>query len=84
LHGSRHKTQTSSVFVKDRAARAPTCRRFIDEVKEAERGAPGEYSAPQCDLTVTAPIVFGRLHVLPLAIAFLKAYRDVNIRFVVG
>jgi DNA-binding transcriptional LysR family regulator len=29
---------------------------------------------------VTAPIVFGRVHVLPIAIAFLKAYPDINIR----
>jgi DNA-binding transcriptional LysR family regulator len=49
-------------------------------VGEAERAAAGEYSAPTGDLTITAPIVFGRLHVLPVAIEFLKAYPDIDIR----
>jgi hypothetical protein len=47
------------------------CRRILEEIKEAERGASGEYRTPQGDLTVTAPIVFGRLHVLPVAIGVL-------------
>src|SRR5437867_3731766 len=40
------------------------CKRILEEVGEAERAAAGEYSAPKGDLAVTAPIVFGRLHVL--------------------
>src|SRR6185369_3118389 len=44
--------------------------------------ASGEYSAPRGDLVVTAPIVFGRLHVLPSVIAFLEAYPEINIRMV--
>src|SRR5215469_13787582 len=42
------------------------CKRILDEVSEAERAAAGEYSTPKGDLTVTAPIVFGRLHILPV------------------
>jgi DNA-binding transcriptional LysR family regulator len=56
------------------------CRRIVEEIKEAERGASGEYATPQGSLAVTAPIVFGRLHVLPVTIAFLKAYRDIDIQ----
>jgi DNA-binding transcriptional LysR family regulator len=56
------------------------CKRILEEVGEAERAAAGEYSAPTGDLTITAPIVFGRLHVLPVAIEFLKAYPDIDIR----
>jgi DNA-binding transcriptional LysR family regulator len=51
-------------------------------VDEAERTASGEYSAPRGDLVVTAPIVFGRLHVLPVVTAFLEAYPEINIRMV--
>ena len=47
------------------------CRRILDQVQEAERVAAGEYTAPRGDLIVTAPIVFGRLHVLPVAVEFL-------------
>src|SRR5262245_53388379 len=58
------------------------CKRIIEDVGEAERAASGEYSAPKGDLIITAPIVFGRLHVLPVAAEFLKVYPDVDIRFV--
>jgi len=44
----------------------------------------GEYSAPKGDLIVTAPIVFGRLHLLPVVAEFLKAYPDINIRIVLA
>ena len=56
------------------------CKRILEDVGEAERAAAGEYMAPRGDLTVTAPIVFGRLHVLPVVIEFLKAYPDIDIR----
>lgn len=58
------------------------CKRIVQDVGEAERAAAGEYSAPKGDLIVTAPIVFGRLHVLPVMSEFLKAYPDIDIRLV--
>jgi DNA-binding transcriptional LysR family regulator len=56
------------------------CSRILDEVTEAERAASGEFNAPRGDLVISAPIVFGRLHVLPTVTAFLNAYPDVRIR----
>jgi DNA-binding transcriptional LysR family regulator len=56
------------------------CRRILEEVGEAERAASGEYSAPRGDLVITAPLVFGRLHVMPVVTQFLAAYPDINIR----
>ncbi|MCA0003172.1 MULTISPECIES: LysR family transcriptional regulator [unclassified Mesorhizobium] len=58
----------------------PACRRILGEVGEAERMAAGEYSAPTGELAITAPVVFGRLHVLPVVTGFLAAYPDVDIR----
>ncbi|WP_419694877.1 LysR family transcriptional regulator [Mesorhizobium muleiense] len=60
------------------------CRRILDEVGEAERTAAGEYSAPTGELIITAPIVFGRLHVLPVVTGFLAAYPDVTIRLMLA
>lgn len=60
------------------------CKRILEDVNEAERTAAGEYSAPRGDLIITAPIVFGRLHVLPITNEFLKAYPEVNVRLVLG
>src|SRR5262245_32360774 len=56
------------------------CKRILDDIDEAERAASGEYSAPRGDLTITAPIVFGRRHVLPVVLEFLRAYPDIDIR----
>ncbi len=56
------------------------CRRLLAEVDEAERMAAGEYDAPRGRLLVTAPIVFGRLHVLPIVMEFLKTYPAVDLR----
>jgi DNA-binding transcriptional LysR family regulator len=60
------------------------CKRILEDVTEAERAASGEFNAPRGDLVIAAPIVFGRLHVLPTITAFLKVYPDVRIRFVQG
>ena len=60
------------------------CRRILEEVSEAERAAAGEYVAPRGELVITAPMVFGRMHVLPLIGGFLRQYPDVDVRLVLG
>lgn len=62
------------------AAYLAACKRILEEVAAAERGASGEYRAPRGELAITAPIVFGRLHVLPVVAEFLQLYPEVNIR----
>src|SRR5271170_7785122 len=57
------------------AAYVAACTRILEQVGEAERAASGEYSSPRGDLVVTAPIVFGRLHVLPAVNDFIANYR---------
>ncbi|TPI73055.1 LysR family transcriptional regulator [Mesorhizobium sp. B2-8-9] len=56
------------------------CRRILDEVSEAERDAAGEYSSPTGELVITAPVVFGRLHVLPVIAGFVAVYPRVDVR----
>jgi DNA-binding transcriptional LysR family regulator len=60
------------------------CRRILEQVGDAERAASGEYRAPRGDLVVTAPVVFGRLHVLPVVTAFLNAYPEIDIRLMLA
>lgn len=54
------------------------CKRILEEMAEVDRAASGEYNAPQGELMLTAPIVFGRLHVVPLLAEFLKKHLAVN------
>jgi DNA-binding transcriptional LysR family regulator len=56
------------------------CRRLLDELGEAERAAAGEYRDPRGELIITAPIVFGRMHLTPVVVEFLKAYPEVGVR----
>jgi DNA-binding transcriptional LysR family regulator len=58
--------------------------RILEQVEEAERAAAGESSAPRGDLDVTAPTMFGRTHVLPIAIDFLKEHREIDIRLLLN
>jgi DNA-binding transcriptional LysR family regulator len=80
--GTRLLNRTSRRLTLTDAGRSyvAACKRILEEIGEAERTAAGEYVAPRGGLIVTAPIVFGRLHVLPVATAFLKAYPDIDIR----
>ena len=60
------------------------CRRILDEVDDAERAAAGEYDTPRGELAVTAPLVFGRLHVLPVINEFLRVHAEVDVRLALG
>ena len=54
-------------------------REVMESLAEAERVAIGEYSAPRGRLTITAPIVFGRLHVVPIAVDFRRVYPEIEL-----
>ncbi len=56
------------------------CRRIIEEVDAAEAQLSGTQGEPQGELAITAPVVFGRLHVLPLVSDFLRRYPRINVR----
>jgi DNA-binding transcriptional LysR family regulator len=60
------------------------CKRILEDVAEAERGVSGQYNAPQGELVVTAPVTFGRLHVLPLVAEWLKKHPRVDVRLVLS
>ena len=55
-------------------------RRVLADLAEIEQAAAGQGLAPRGELAVTAPILFGRLHVLPIVTEFLKQFPDVSVR----
>jgi DNA-binding transcriptional LysR family regulator len=55
-------------------------RRVLADLAEIEQGAAGQGQAPRGELRVTAPIVFGRRHVLPLVTEFLAQYPEMSVR----
>lgn len=58
------------------------CKRIIEQVDDAERQVSGEYRIPKGDLAVTAPWGLGHMHLLPIAVEFLKAYPEIALRLV--
>jgi len=54
-------------------------RRVLADLEEIERAAAGEGSAPRGELRLTAPILFGRLHVLPIVTEFLSRFPAVSV-----
>lgn len=60
------------------------CRRILEQLEEAERQAAGEYAAPRGALHVTAPVLFGQRHLLPVALDFLAAQPEITLRLSFG
>jgi DNA-binding transcriptional LysR family regulator len=61
-----------------------SARRILDEVDETERLAAGEFHAPRGELVLTAPVLFGRLHILPIVTEFLAAFPEIDIRLLLS
>jgi len=69
---------TRSVTLTDAGARyLERARRVLSELEEAEESASAERARPTGRLVVTAPALFGRLHVSPLMCRYLNQNPDV-------
>lgn len=75
-----HRT-TRAVRLTDPGARfLDRARRLLADLDEAERIAESERAVPSGRLNVTAPVMFGRLHVTPLIMRYLELNPGVDVR----
>jgi DNA-binding transcriptional LysR family regulator len=51
-------------------------RRILAEADEADEAAAGVNAAPRGHLAITAPVLFGRMFVMPLVVEYLNRYPD--------
>jgi DNA-binding transcriptional LysR family regulator len=56
------------------------CQRLIDDLRDADDTVMGEYLQPKGELTVTAPSGFGRQHLQPVLIDFMRDFPEVTMR----
>lgn len=70
---SLHLTERGRVYLE-------SCREILESLEVAERQVRGEDAAPRGVLKVAAPIVFGRLHVLPIVSTLLDAHAGLAVR----
>lgn len=66
-------TDAGSVFLGE-------ARRLLAGLAEAERAVRGVQAEPSGQLFLTAPVMFGRLHVLPVVDALLTGHHDLAVR----
>ena len=55
------------------------CRRILADVEEAELTVARGQSEPQGEIRMTAPALFGQMHLAPAVTAFLARYRKVQV-----
>ena len=76
---------TRSVALTDAGATyLAAAKRILEQIDDAERAAAAEISAPRGELVLTAPVLFGRLHILPLVAEFLAAYPEIDVRLLLS
>ncbi len=54
------------------------CKRILAEIDEAEASAGGSHATPSGMLTITAPVQFGQLHIMPVMTEFLDIHKGVT------
>lgn len=54
------------------------CRRIVEAVTEAQDAARGSHATPTGRLSITAPVLFGRLHMMPVVQSFLDVHPAVE------
>lgn len=60
------------------------CKRILEDIEEAESQAAGDHNVPRGALTITAPVVFGRLFVVPVLTVFLQKYPQISINLILS
>jgi DNA-binding transcriptional LysR family regulator len=76
---------TRSVKLTERGAMyLDACKQLLLDLDAAERRVRGEDAAPRGTMVVAAPIMFGRLHVLPVVIRLLRQHPDLAVRLILS
>jgi DNA-binding transcriptional LysR family regulator len=74
---------TRSVSLTDDGARyLEKCRRVLAEFDQLDAAVGADQADPRGVLSVTAPVLFGQLHILPIVEAFLDLHRAMDVRLV--
>lgn len=68
------RTTRSVALTEAGAAYLERCRPALREIEDAGRAVRGEAADPHGVLAVTAPVVFGRMHIAPVLADLLRAY----------
>ncbi|WP_406857749.1 LysR family transcriptional regulator [Alsobacter sp. KACC 23698] len=74
------RTTRSVSLTPEGAAYLDACQSALDQLDDAARRVRGEDAEPRGRLAVTAPVVFGRMHVLPIVTGLLQAHPKLSVQ----
>jgi DNA-binding transcriptional LysR family regulator len=74
------RTTRSVALTPEGAAYLERCRRALDELDDAARSIRGDRAEPRGLLILTAPVLFGRMHILPIVIRLLNVHPALDVR----
>lgn len=77
-----HRTTRAVRLTEAGATYLAHCKRILSELEEAEASAASAHAELTGTITITAPVLFGRLHVTPVINAFLKRHPRVSLRVI--
>ena len=66
------------------AAYVERCRRVLDDLDDADRSLRGEDQSPRGTLIVTAPSVFGQMHILPIVTGLMREHAALTVRLMLS
>ena len=74
------RSTRSVALTEEGAALLERAREILMRLQDAEHVVMGRQATPHGELQVTAPVVFGRLHVLPVVADLLARHRQMSVR----
>jgi DNA-binding transcriptional LysR family regulator len=79
-----HRTTRSVRLTERGALYFERCRQILADIDDVGRQVRGEDAAPRGGLAVAAPLMFGRLHVLPIVEQMLRDFPALSIRLLLS
>jgi DNA-binding transcriptional LysR family regulator len=79
-----HRTTRSVKLTERGALYREGCGQILADLEAAERNVRGEDAAPRGTLSLAAPLMFGRLHVLPIVTRLLRDHHGLTVRLMLA
>ena len=74
-----HRTTRRMSLTEEGRIYLERCRQILADIEEAEQALSNQQIAPRGELRITAPVLFGQLHVAPAVIRFLREYSEIKV-----
>jgi DNA-binding transcriptional LysR family regulator len=78
------RTTRSVELTPEGASYLERCRIALDELDDAERSLRGQNAEPRGELIVTAPVVLGRVHILPIVTKLIRAHPQLDVHLILA